>query len=262
MPSQTPTGKASKGSVAIHVSHGRLQLRFRFEGERKYISLGFADTPQNRKLAEMRAREIELDILSEHFDETLARYKPKKAATKELVEEITLKPTPTLLELWNQYTSYRASSVKETTQLYYESFEKLFEKVGAVPLMNALRVKEGLEKVTTVHQTKKTLMQLNAACKWAVKHGLVLVNPYEGMANEMPQYRYQVEPEPNAFTEEEREQVIEAFAQHQGNWNGRGYTGIRYSHYAPFVEFLFFNRVPPVGGGWTAVEKWHWFPNG
>ncbi|PZU97156.1 MAG: hypothetical protein DCF32_20890 [Leptolyngbya sp.] len=97
--------------------------------------------------------------------------------------------------------------------------------------MNALRVKEGREKVTTVHQTKKTLMQLSAACKCAVKHGLVQVNPYEGMANEMPQYRYQVEPEPNAFTEEEREQVIEAFAQHQGNWNGRGYTGIRYSRH-------------------------------
>lgn len=122
--------------------------------------------------------------------------------------------------------------------------------------MNALRIKEGLEKVTTVHQTKKTLMQLNAACKWAVKHGLVEVNPYEGMANEMPQYRYQVEPEPNAFTEEEREQVIEAFAQHQGNWNGRGYTGIRYSHYAPFVEFLFLTGCRPseaVGLRWKNV---------
>jgi integrase len=256
MSSQTPTGKASKGSVAIHVSNGRLQLRFRFAGDRKYISLGFADTPQNRKLAEMRAREIELDILAGHFDETLARYKPRKAATKELTDETTPKPTPTLLELWNQYTSYRASGVKETTQLYYESFEKLFEKVGAVPLMNALRVKEGLEKVTTVHQTKKTLMQLNAACTWAVKHGLVQVNPYEGMANEMPQYRYQVEPEPNAFTEEEREQVIEAFAQHQGNWNGRGYTGIRYSHYAPFVKFLFLTGCRPseaVGLRWKNV---------
>lgn len=72
----------------------------------------------------------------------------------------------------------------------------------------------------------------------------------------MPQYRYQVEPEPNAFTEDEREQVIEAFAQHQGNWNGRGYTGIRYSHYAPFVEFLFLTGCRPseaVGLRWKNV---------
>lgn len=256
MPSQTPTGKASKGSVAIHVSHGRLQLRFRFAGDRKYISLGFADTPQNRKLAQMKANAIELDILAGHFDETLARYKPKKAATKELVQEITPKPTLTLLELWSQYTSYKASSVKETTQLYYESFERLFEKVGDAPLMNALCVKEKLEMVTTVHQTKKALMQLNAACKWAVKHGLVEANPYEGMANEMPKYRYQVEPNPNAFSREEREQVIQAFKEHQGNWNGRGYTGIRYSHYASFVEFLFLTGCRPseaVGLRWGNV---------
>ncbi|MFH7242125.1 MAG: Arm DNA-binding domain-containing protein [Spirulina sp.] len=78
--SKTPTGKASKGSVAILVSHGRLQLRFRHQGKRHYLSLGFADTPANRKLAEMKAKEIELDILSGHFDETLTRYKPPKAA--------------------------------------------------------------------------------------------------------------------------------------------------------------------------------------
>jgi len=63
MYSTTPTGKAFKGSVSIINSNGRLQLRFRYAGKRKYISLGFSDTPQNRKLAEMRAREIELDIL-------------------------------------------------------------------------------------------------------------------------------------------------------------------------------------------------------
>jgi integrase len=71
MSSKTPTGKASKGSAAILVSHGRLQLRFRHQGERHYISLGFPDSLMNRKLAETRAREIELAILSGHFDETL-----------------------------------------------------------------------------------------------------------------------------------------------------------------------------------------------
>ena len=76
-------------------------------------------------------------------------------------------------------------------------------------------------------------MQLNAACKWALKHGLIESNLYGGMAGDLPKYRYQVEPKPNAFTGEERDQIIEAFKNHQGNWNGRGYTGIRYSHYGP-----------------------------
>lgn len=64
MYSKTQTGKASKGSVSILVSNGRLQLRLRYAGKRLYTSLEFSDTPQNRKLAEMKAREIELDILS------------------------------------------------------------------------------------------------------------------------------------------------------------------------------------------------------
>ncbi|MGA7935237.1 MAG: DUF3596 domain-containing protein, partial [Kovacikia sp.] len=154
------------------------------------ISLGFADTPKNRKLAEMKAREIELDILSGHFDQSLAKYKPQAAISLETSEEITPNLTPTIQDLWTQYTSYKASSVKETTRLYYVSFARLLEQLGDVSLMDALQVKEKLEQLTTVHQVKKTLMQLNAACKWAMKHGLIRVNPYEGMANEMPKYRY------------------------------------------------------------------------
>jgi integrase len=215
MYSKTLTGRASKGSVSIVSSNGRLQLRFRFAGKRHYISLGFADTPQNRKLAEMRAREIELDILAGHFDESLAKYKPQSAQKKDEPEEITPKITPTIQEIWTQYTSYKASSVKETTRLYYESFARLFERLGDVPLLEALRVKEGLEKLTSVHQTKKTLMQLNAACKWGMKHGLIDSNPYED-------------------------------------------AGIRYSHYAPLVEFVFLTGCRPseaIGLRWGNVAE-------
>lgn len=256
MYSKAPTGKASKGSVSILVSNGRLQLRLRYAGKRHYISLGFSDTPQNRKLAEMKAREIELDILSGHFDQSLAKYKPHSAFTTES-PDITPKVTPTIQELWEQYTNYKSSSVKETTRHYYTSFSRLFERLGDVPLMDALQVKARLENVTTVHQAKKTLMQLNAACNWAIKHGLVDSNPYDGMANEMPKYRYQLEPKPNAFTEEERDRVVQAFKDHKGNWNGRGYTGSRYNHYAPFVEFLFLTGCRPseaIGLRWKHVS--------
>ena len=258
MYSKTPTGKASKGSVSIINSNDRLQLRFRHAGKRHYISLGFSDTPQNRKLAEMRAREIELDILAGHFDDTLDKYKPQSKKKREAAEAVTPKPTPTILELWNQYTQYKASSVKESTRLYYVSFERLFEQLGDVALMEPLKVKAGLEQVTTVYQVKKSLMQLNAACKWALKHDLIESNPYEGMAGELPKYRYQVEPKPNAFTAEERDRIIEAFKNYCGNWNGRGYTGICYSHYAPFVEFLFLTGCRPseaVGLRWKNVAE-------
>jgi integrase len=134
----------------------------------------------------------------------------------------------------------------------------LFQRLSDIPLLDALKVKAELERITTVGQTKRALTQLNAACNWAVKHKLIDSNPYVDMANEMPKYRYQLEPKPNAFSEEEREKIVQAFKDHRGNWNGRGYTGISYSHYASFVEFLFLTGCRPseaIGLQWKHIAK-------
>ncbi|MDX2231367.1 MAG: DUF3596 domain-containing protein [Leptolyngbyaceae cyanobacterium bins.349] len=109
MYSKTPTGKAPKGSVQILVSNGRLQLRFRFAGKRHYLSLGYSDTPVHRKLAEAKARQIELDILSGNFDQSF-KYKPASA-----LSTITPDPTPdetpsiSLKELWQRYYGLQKS---------------------------------------------------------------------------------------------------------------------------------------------------------
>jgi integrase len=71
MKTQMSQRKASKGTVQIKNSNERLQLVFSYTGKRHYLSTGFTDTPANRKLAEMKARQIELDILSGNFDPTL-----------------------------------------------------------------------------------------------------------------------------------------------------------------------------------------------
>ncbi|MDX2096745.1 MAG: DUF3596 domain-containing protein [Leptolyngbyaceae cyanobacterium bins.59] len=249
--------KASKGTVQIKASHDRLQLVFSTEGKRHYLSLGLQDTHTNRKVAEARARQIELDIISGNFDSTLAKYKPQTALST--VTPIT--PTEcklTAWELWQRYTEYRSSSLKETTKHYHANLGRLFARLGDIPVIEALEVKAKLEKITTVYQTKRGLMQLSAACKWAKKYGLLDSNPYDGMANEMPKYCYQLDPRPNAFTEAEWEQVLEAFRNHRGNWNGRGYAGMSYSHYAPFVEFLFLTGCRPseaVGLQWKHVSE-------
>ncbi len=79
MYSKTPTKKVSKGYVQIITSHDQLQLWFRSAGKSHYLSLEFPDTTTNRKLAEKKAREIELDILSGNFDQTLQKYKTQSA---------------------------------------------------------------------------------------------------------------------------------------------------------------------------------------
>ena len=89
---KTSSGKASKGTVKVIASHGRLQLRFRYGGERHYLSLGLPDTPTGRLVAQQRANQIQLDILSGNFDATLAKY---KTAPAEPVKAMThLNPDP------------------------------------------------------------------------------------------------------------------------------------------------------------------------
>jgi hypothetical protein len=163
MQSNSSSRKASKGSVQVKSSHGRLQLVFSHAGKRHYLSLGVPDTKTHRKVAEIKAGQIELDILSGNFDATLEKYKPESA-----LSTVTPIPTPitpkvflTPLELWKRYSAYKASGLKETTQFYHLSFTRLFGRIGEIALLDALRVKTALEQETTVYQTKRALSPVN-----------------------------------------------------------------------------------------------------
>ncbi|NJK61627.1 MAG: DUF3596 domain-containing protein [Synechococcaceae cyanobacterium SM2_3_1] len=60
---KAPHGRTSKGSVAILVCHGRLQLRFHYLGKRRDLSLGLPDTKTNCKAAELKAQLMKRDIV-------------------------------------------------------------------------------------------------------------------------------------------------------------------------------------------------------
>ncbi|MEO0435262.1 MAG: DUF3596 domain-containing protein [Cyanobacteria bacterium J06656_5] len=51
--------KAKTGSVKVRNSNNRLQLVFTLAGKRHFVSLGLADTPLNRKLAQDKAFEMQ-----------------------------------------------------------------------------------------------------------------------------------------------------------------------------------------------------------
>ncbi|AGY57601.1 Arm DNA-binding domain-containing protein [Gloeobacter kilaueensis] len=55
-------GKSGKGTVVIEVANGRLRLRWRVAGERYATALGLAEGVVNRKVAQMKAKQIEGDI--------------------------------------------------------------------------------------------------------------------------------------------------------------------------------------------------------
>ena len=246
MYSKTPGGKASKGSVVVISSHDRLQLRFRTAGQRRYVSLGLSDTPEHRKLAEMKAKQIELDILSGHFDETLESYKLQSVMSV-ASPDITPKATPKLKEVWEQYLEYKSPNASPATlNGTYLPVSSHLRKISTDGLKDPLKFRMGLLQVTTESQARRTLMQLSAACTWGMQHGLIETNPFQGMYKALKPTRPNP---PIAFSVEERDAIIAAFEQDSR-------PGMTYRHYAPFVKFLFWTGCRPceaIGLRWGSV---------
>jgi integrase len=220
--------RAPKGSVRVIESHGRLQIYFRVGGKRYYLSTGFADTSINRIDVEAKAQLIENDILNERFDPTLAKYKPASA-----LSTVTPDPPPTLTMrgLWAQYMEHRSGSVApKTIGSTYRSVTVHLERCSADPLVDALQFRRELLEATTKLQARRTLMQLSACAKWALKHRMISTNPFAGMYNELDK---DIPAPPCAFSLEERDSIIEAFENHQVKGGG-----ISYAYYAPLVKFL------------------------
>ncbi|MEO1125704.1 MAG: DUF3596 domain-containing protein, partial [Cyanobacteria bacterium J06639_16] len=205
--STTKQRKAKKGTVQLKNSNDRLQLVFSWQGQRYYLSTGLPDGPINRKAAEQKARQIELDFVSGNFDPTLDKYRPQTVLRTQQ-PDITPKLTPELKTLWQQYVEYRMPHVSpKTINGTYEPVTAHLSKCKVDGLKEPLKFRMQLFQVTTEAQVRRTLMQLSAACKWGVKHSLIDTNPFEGMYKELATTQ---PPPPIAFTLEERDRIIAA----------------------------------------------------
>lgn len=247
MHSKALTGKLSKGSVQLITSHDRLQLRFRFAGKRHYLSLGFPDSTTNRKLAEKKAREIELDILSGNFDQTLQKYKTQSAlsvASPEITPKVT--PTPSLAQLWDKFVEYKRPQCSPNTMLYvYGHFTKYLEKLPTHDLSKAAEIRDYSIKTFPIESCKRFIVRLNACCNWAVKSGLISENPFMGMANEIKPPKSQknsTDEEIHPFSLSERDVILKAIYE---NTFCNKHSGFKHSYYAHFVEFLFMTGCRP-----------------
>uniref|UniRef100_B8HR85 Integrase family protein n=1 Tax=Cyanothece sp. (strain PCC 7425 / ATCC 29141) TaxID=395961 RepID=B8HR85_CYAP4 len=245
--------KRNKGSVGVESFQGRLRLRLPRElygGKQKYLTLGLDDTHENRKLAEAKASQIEADIAYERFDPTLAKY-GKKQPHLAVVPQIEHGHTTGLKDLWQQFCEYKATVLKPKSLSEYKDITKLINRVSND--LDPLIVRAELQKMTTNNRAKKALMLISAAYKWGMKHNKAFDNPYDGMYRELPKFSYKEEPNPNPFTAEEKQKILEAFANH-----GKGKKGISYSYYYPFVKFLFMTGCRPseaIGLQWKNISS-------
>lgn len=105
-----------KGSVNVAVFKDRLRLAWSWEGKRFWLYIGLPDTIVNRKVASMKASQIELDIASGNFDPSLAKYKPQKQ------ESISVS------ELFDQFVEYKRRKIEPDTFAKYFAKYTAFQK--------------------------------------------------------------------------------------------------------------------------------------
>jgi integrase len=236
MHSNIKTGKAFKGSVQIKSSNSRLQLVFSYGGKRHYLSTGFPDTPQYRKLAVMKASEIEKDIFYERFDHTLEKYKPKSALTT--VTPVTPISTPktNLAEIWDKYLEWkRPQCAPSTMKNQYRAYSGYLEKLPTHDLDRANDIRDHVLRSIPINSAKRFIVALNSCCNWAVKSGLIVENPFYGMAGEIKLPKSEkAEDDINPFSVTERDEIIQAFRSDR-----------YYKFYTSLVEFLFNTGARP-----------------
>jgi integrase len=214
--------KSQKGKVKVENDKGWLRLRFTHLGKRYAFALGYPDTVIGWKLAESKAQQIELDILSYNFDPTLAKYKPERQAGANQSDVLSVPG------LFQRFMDYKAKGLSaKTMEKYRATYNYLvkFFQNKAVDALNESAAEEFAKwqfgKKLSQDQVKRRLEELEACWLWHK----VEQNPWKVVGD-----RIKVPPKqkPKPFTREEIQKILE------------GFGGDRhYKHYLNFVEFLF-----------------------
>ncbi len=202
-----------------------LRLRWLYEGKRKQISLGVKDSPSGIAYANQKKAQIQMDIISGHFDPTLLKYKPRKLGTN-----------PTEITAVALFEKYAVAIAKDkdlapgSMHRYKAIASKLRECFGG---KLAHQVNESIAKnavavmsETLSGQTVKTYLFLIRACwDWGRgRYHLAESNPW---ADCLGRVKFQPVQRKKPFTISELQAIIAAFRSHS-----------HYSHYADFVVFL------------------------
>nr|WP_204137515.1 Uma2 family endonuclease [Halomicronema sp. CCY15110] len=159
--------KAVKGSVQVKPSNNRLQLVFTYQGKRRYVSTGYADTPRNRKVVQCKAAILEDDIEKERFDETLKRY--QRASAHSAPDPVDQTPPPSLLELWSAFIEYKRHQCSPSTMRnQYKVFTHYLNDLPTHQLAEATQIRNAALENIPLDSCKRFITRLSACCDWAI----------------------------------------------------------------------------------------------
>lgn len=241
--------KRYKGKVGIDADKSKLRISLprHLFGTTKYIYLGLSDTPENRVLAEAKAKAIESDIVFGNFDLSLERYREPRPTHLKIVSP-DKKPITQLKDVWNKYVKFKTPSWSiSTLNNQIAQATRHIHRLPFQALEDAVYIRDWLVFDTNLSQdaVKRLLVQLSAACDWAIKSGLTDVNKFDGLAADIkiqknPNEEYEIDP----FTVQERDLIVKGF---ESNKFSRYKSENSHSHasYTPYVKFNFYTGCRP-----------------
>ena len=219
--------KNPRGSVTVCSVRGNLRLRLPrnlWEDKKQvYLSLGLTDNPQNRKAAEIKARQIELDILSSHFDPTLKKYQFTYETLKSELEEE--KNSITFVEVYQKYINTKKDKSATTWKgTYINTLNHLNSCPYQLPT-EAMSLKDWMIANKTLDACRRILMQINAACNWAVERDLIKTNPFFGKSKiKIKKSKPRIHP----FSTVEKQKILSAFEKSN-----------KFNYLLPLIKFFF-----------------------
>lgn len=203
------------------------------------LSCLLPDTPINRTIAESRAKQIEIDIATGSYDETLAKYRPSKSASNKPKENpqdpATLSEDSTIESLVNYWLESSKTKWKLNTYLKHKALIRIAinnSKEVRKPFSSFSVSSFSSEILKATKQPKEVTKTLSSAFNWLIAHGLIINNPLSNLIKTLPKAEWEVNPRANAFTPDEKERLLNHLSEH-------------YPHYRTFVEFLFLTGCRP-----------------
>jgi integrase len=210
--------RTPKGEIAIENFRGFIRLRWRHQGQRVSLSLGLIYDPVNVAIAQSKATQIRLDLLSGNYDPSLAKYRSDRPA-------ITA-PAIGPVDLFDQFIEWKAKQVQpRTLEKYHALAIWLKDEFGDRPITPEAaekflaRLLENMEPITA----RERLTLLRAAWSWAETQGMVPDNPWAILKVRKPPKQA-----PKPFTKAEVAAIVAGFAESR-----------YYRHYADYVRFKF-----------------------
>lgn len=237
------------------INNGSISIQFQLNNKTyKFSPIKGGKYSNSRDLAKAQdiATQITIDIRNGIFDPTLKKYKtitsPSGRTAVDALRDLEeakqeLHQRSISVEVWDKYVEFKKPSVSPSTIAKdYTKVRNYLIKATEAKHLVAIELRNWLLAQTTPAATKKILQQLSACSNWAVKQGLMSINPFEGMATEIKLPKSAKSKKVEAFTQEEAQQIIEAF---RNNTCCPKTSNTKHSHYADFVDFLFASGCRP-----------------